>query len=231
VGEAEKRIAGEYAARLVKDGDHVGLGTGSTVKYAIEGIARRISLEGLKISGVATSTRTEELAGSLGITLIDIDDVEKLDIAIDGADEINPSLDLIKGLGGALFREKVVASLAERFVIVAEQSKYVEKLGTRSPLPVEVARFGSVQALHRLSSIEGVQKIDFRRKDGKPFITDNGNYVIDLWFKDGIENPAKLREKIESTLGVLTSGLFLGMATEVVLSDTQGVRVLERSER
>jgi len=231
VSEEEKRAAGEYAARLVKSGDVVGLGTGSTVKYAIEAIAARMKSEGLEVVGTPTSLQTEELARSLCIPMKDIDDLERLDIAIDGADEIDPNLDLIKGMGGALYREKVVARLARRFVIVADRSKLVKKLGTLSPLPVEVARFGASHAVRALSIIEGVCSARFREKEGKRVHTDNGNYVVDLKFGNGIDDPSRTRSEIENIEGVLTCGLFLGMATDAVVADGSSVKVLERPRR
>lgn len=231
MSEEDKRITGERAARLVKDGDAVGLGTGSTVRYAIEGIAKRMKDEGLRVIGTPTSLQTETLAKSLGIPMRDIDEFEKLDIAIDGADEIDPNLDLIKGMGGALYREKVVARIAKRFVIVADGSKLVEKLGTLSPLPVEVAKFGSAHARRALARVEGVGPAEFRQSDGKRFVTDNGNYVVDLRFKKGIDEPLRVQEHIENIEGVLACGLFIGMATEAVVAVGGKVKVLERPRR
>jgi ribose 5-phosphate isomerase A len=231
MSEEEKRLAGERAAELVKPGDIVGLGTGSTVRYAIEAIAKRMMGEGLVIVATPTSVQTETLAFSLGIPLKDIDEIEKIDIAIDGADEIDPDLDLIKGMGGALYREKMVARLAKRFVIVADGSKVVKKLGTISPLPVEVARFGATHAFRALAMMDGVKSARFRERDGKRVVTDNGNYVVDLVFRNGIDDPMETRERIEGIEGVLTCGLFIGMATEAIVADGSKVRVLERPRR
>lgn len=231
MSEDEKRLAGERAAKLVKPGDIVGLGTGSTVRYAIEAIAKRMKEEGLKVIGTPTSIQTEALARSLGIPLKDLDEIEKIDIAIDGADEIDPDLDLIKGMGGALYREKMVARLAKRFVIVADGSKVVEKLGTISPLPVEVAKFGAMHAFRALEMLNGVRSAAFREKGGKRVLTDNGNYVVDLVFRNGIDDPIETMERIEGVEGVLTCGLFIGMATEAIVAEDQKVKVLERPRR
>ena len=222
-----KRKAGIAAADMVKDGQVVGLGTGSTAKWVIARLGERVKTEGIAITGVATSAMSERQAVDLGIPLKDASEVEVIDIAIDGADEIDPRLDLVKGMGGALYREKVVASLAVEFVIVADDTKLVKRLGTRSPLPVEVARFGWKYALHQLR--EKCRGVKLKEKDGKPFITDNGNFIAEMEFApEGIEDPKAMNSEIVSTVGVLETGLFIGMATRAIVAGSAGVREIRR---
>jgi ribose 5-phosphate isomerase A len=227
MSEDLKRKAGAAAADLVKDGQVVGLGTGSTARHAIARLGERMKVEGISITGVPTSAMSERQAQELGIPLKDASEVEIVDIAIDGADEVDPQLNLTKGMGGALYREKVVASLAAEFVVIADESKLVKKLGTRSPLPVEVARFGWKYALHQLR--EKCRAVRIKEQDGKPFITDNGNYIAEMQFgPEGIDDPKALNADIVATVGVLETGLFLGMATRALVAGAAGVRELRR---
>ena len=226
--EAFKRAAAERAVEHVESGMRLGLGTGSTVAYFLEVLAARIRARTVTgLIAVPTSVRTEERARELGITLAELDEVTPLDLTVDGADEVGPGLDLIKGLGGALLREKMVAQASLRLVIMVDDSKEVGRLGTRVPLPVEVIRFGwraQIAFLSQLGSEPGLRLSE----DGSPFVTDNGNHMIDCRFAGGIDDPEGVDDALRCRAGVVESGLFLGMATAVVLAGADGIRVLER---
>lgn len=226
--EMKKIVAETAVDTYVKDGMNVGLGTGSTAYYAIKRIGQLVTENGYKLTCVATSVQSEELAKECGITVVDIDDVDKLDVTIDGADEVDPKMNLVKGLGGALLREKIVAAATVKEIIVADESKLVPKLGTKSPLPVEVLRFGNKHTSFglRRQRCEPV----LRMKDGKPFITDGGNYIYDCRFPEGIDNPFFVESRIDVIPGVVENGLFLNTAFEVLICDTEG-NVSKVSER
>lgn len=217
--DAAKKAAAEAACAHVREDTIVGLGTGSTADWAVKHLGERVK-QGLRIRGVPTSIRTEKLAREVGIPLVELDEVEEIDVTIDGADEVDPKLDLIKGLGGALLREKIVASLTKRQIIVVDPSKLVEKLGTKSPLPVEVLPFGAKVVERRLLKLG--MKPTLRAKDGKPVITDNGNLVLDVRFADGIGAPAKLEAELNNIPGVVENGLFLGITWRAVIGDSDG---------
>ncbi len=217
--DAAKKAAAEAACKHVRDGTIVGLGTGSTADFAVRHLGERVK-EGLRIRGVPTSLKTERLAREVGIPLVDLNEVEAIDVTIDGADEVDPKLDLIKGLGGALLREKIVASLTARQVIVVDPSKIVPKLGTRSPLPVEVLPFGWAVVERRLRK-EGHHPT-LRQKEGKPVLTDNGNLVLDVRFPEGIADAARLERDLNNVPGVVENGLFLGMTWRVVVGEADG---------
>lgn len=223
-----KKLAGRKAAEMVRDGMRVGLGTGSTVAPFLEALGRRLAdgeLQG--VVGVATSIRTERAAAALRIPLVGLEDVDSLDLAVDGADEIDPRLDLIKGLGGALLREKMVAQASRRFVVVADESKCVTRLGERAPVPVEVVRFGFRAQLGWLRDL-GADPVVRQEADGAPCRTDNGNVIVDCRFAEGVENAAELERRLAGRAGVVESGLFLGMAAEAVVAGREGVRRLVR---
>lgn len=220
-----KAAAGEAAAERVRDGMVVGLGTGSTTQHAIHALARRVRAERLDVMGIPTSKVTEELARREGLRLTTLEDHPEVDIAIDGADEVSPKLDLIKGLGGALVREKIVASAAKAFVVVVEEGKLVEALGTKAPLPVEVIPFGWSSARRRLEALGA--NVERREEGGKPFVSDNGNYILHARFPS-IPEPAYLAARIAPIPGVVDHGLFLGMTTAVLVGGTGGVRELTR---
>lgn len=217
--DAAKKAAAEAACAYVRDGTIVGLGTGSTADWAVKHLGARVK-QGLRIRGVPTSLRTEKLAREVGIPLVDLNEVESIDVTIDGADEVDRNLDLIKGLGGALLREKIVASLTKRQIIVVDPSKMVEKLGTRSPLPVEVLPFGSKVVERRLVA-EGFHPT-LRVKEGKPVVTDNANLVLDVKFPLGIDDPRALEAKLNTTPGVVENGLFLGMTWRAIVGEADG---------
>jgi ribose 5-phosphate isomerase A len=224
VGDSLKRAAAAAAVELVCDGMLLGLGTGSTADHALELLGDRVA-EGLAITGVPTSERTAARARGLGIPLQQFEPGLRLDLAIDGADEVSPQLDLIKGLGGALLREKQVESCAERLVIIIDDSKLVERLG-RGPLPVEVATEEADATLAALRAL-GCEVV-LRREAGAVFVTDNGNWIAHLRFADGIPDPAALDARLQALPGVIDTGLFLGMADIVYSASPAGVKRLER---
>jgi ribose 5-phosphate isomerase A len=222
-----KRQAAVRAVDLVQSGMVLGLGHGSTTRPAVDEIGRRLKAGSVRdIVGVPTSEATRAQAQSLGIPLTTLAERASLDLAIDGADEVDRDLNLIKGLGGALLREKIVESAAHRFVVVVDESKLVDRLGTRGPLPVEVTQFAWEAHARWLESL-GCRAELRRESDGDPFITDNGNYIIHCTFGQGISDPAALAQTLIQRPGVLEHGLFLGMATEVVVAGGDGVRVIE----
>ncbi len=216
---AMKKIAAEKAVdEYVKDGMTVGLGTGSTAYYAIMRVAELVK-SGYKLKCVATSQQTEDIAAANGVEIADLNDVDCIDVTIDGADEIDPKLNLIKGLGGALLREKIVAAATQIEVIVADESKLVETLGARTSLPVEVCRFGHVRTAYGLK-LQGCEPV-LRMKDGKPFVSDGGNYIYDCKFPQ-IEKPFFLQSAIDTIPGVVECGLFLNMAAAAVIAHADG---------
>ena len=226
--EALKRKAAERAAEWIRDGMTVGLGTGSTVKHLLDVIAeRRAGGEWTTIVGVPTSVDTERRATALGIPLATLAERPRIDLTIDGADEVDPALGLIKGLGGALLREKIVAAASAALVIVADESKVVERLGTRAPLPVEVDPFGEPIQPAFLRAL-GCEPALRRAADGSAYVTDGGNHILDCRFPDGIADAAALERALALRPGIVESGLFLGMATAAVIASAGGVRVLER---
>jgi ribose 5-phosphate isomerase A len=223
VSEDLKRMAGEAALAHVKDGMTVGLGTGSTVAYAIRKLGEVVRENGWHILGVPTSAATETLATSVGIPLIALEDVEAIDLAIDGADEVDPKRNMIKGGGGAHFREKVVARSAAQVVIVVDESKLVPVLGTKASVPVEVHPFGWKQTKAALETLWCTATL--RSVGGEPFRTDNGNYILDCRFGP-IPKPDKLEREINNVPGVLENGLFVGLADIVLAAGPAGVRSL-----
>ena len=219
--EAAKQAAAMAAAELVESGMLVGLGSGSTVKHLVVALAKRVREQGLRIVGIPTSTETEALALTHGITLAE-PDTALIDLAIDGADEVElGTLRLIKGLGGALLREKIVAESSRRFVVVADASKLVDTLGSKAPLPVEVVRFGQGATERRLGEIGGrpVLRTD---RDGTPFVTDGGNVIYDCGGFAPIRDPFTLQRQLRAIAGVVESGLFLDRAEQAIIGATDG---------
>jgi ribose 5-phosphate isomerase A len=223
--ETYKRQAAEHALDLfVRSGMVLGLGSGSTATVMLHALGERLADGRLKgIVGVPTSGRTEIAARQLGIPLTTLDARPELDVALDGADEIAPDLQLIKGLGGALLREKIVAASAATFIVIADVSKQVTRLGEQRPLPVEVLAFGRALCERRLTAL-GAQPVLRLAPDGAPFRTDEDNLILDCRF-NGIENPGALAQAIASIPGVTGHGLFVGMASAVVLAGPDGVQV------
>jgi ribose 5-phosphate isomerase A len=220
-----KQAAAESAVALVEDGMILGLGTGSTAKLAVEALGRRVQ-SGLRVIGVPTSEFTGNQARSLGIPISPLDDHPAIDLTIDGADEVELGpLNLIKGRGGALLREKIVASASKRLVIIVDESKLVERLGAHFALPVEVIPFGWHVAARKLGELGA--KVELRSgPDGKPYVTDSGHYIVDCAFGP-IESPAKLECELNNMVGIVEHGLFLGMAAQVIVAGQSGVKVLQ----
>jgi ribose 5-phosphate isomerase A len=222
--EREKELAAEAAIALVQDGQRIGMGTGSTAAFAIKALARRVR-EGLHVQAVPSSKWTENLCRELGVPLLTFADVSRLDVTIDGTDEFDPGLALIKGGGGALFREKIVAAASDRLWILADGSKRVATLG-HFPLPVEVNPFGWQVAARRIGEL-GAQVRLRSPGVGQPFVTDNGGYILDCAF-GSIPDPAKLEARLRQIVGVMETGLFVGMAETVFCADGERVEILKR---
>jgi len=214
-----KRAAGEAASELVESGMRLGLGTGSTVAYFLDALAAR----GLDVAGVPTSEATAARCGELGIRLLGLDEVDRLDLVVDGADELTPRLDLTKGGGGALLREKVVASMGDRFVVIATPDKVVDRLGASFALPVEVVAFAVPEVTRRLRGFGATTII--ARGDGD-YRTDNGNVILDATFADGITDVDVLDVALALVPGVAEHGLFVGMASEALLGGDDDVEWL-----
>lgn len=220
----EKKVAGEAAAKYVENGMIVGLGTGSTVRFTTEKLAERIETEGLQIQGVPTSQATEELAKSLGIPLVSLGEVAEIDVTIDGADEIDGALNGIKGGGGALLREKIVASISKRNIWVADARKKVEQLG-KFPLPVEVIPFACPVLMRTFEKNGMVPEI---RKDGEAyFVTDSGNWIVDLHLEK-IEDAEALETWLNMLPGIVENGLFLKRANVAIIATGESVKKYER---
>lgn len=219
-----KEMAAREAVKLVKDGMVVGLGSGSTASMAIRLLGDKVR-EGVKIIGIPTSRDSEQLARSVGITIGELKDYPEVDLTIDGADEVDPKLNLIKGLGGALVREKIVASATKHEVIVVDDSKLVDHLGQKAPLPVEIVRFAWESTVARLRRF-GCDPV-VRVKGGLAFITDNGNMIADCRFPR-IDDPAKLEAELNLVPGVVDNGLFVGLAHRVIVASKEGVRTMTR---
>jgi ribose 5-phosphate isomerase A len=219
--ESLKAAAAERALELVRPGMVIGLGSGSTSALFIAGLGRLVA-RGVAVRGVPTSRAAASQAAAAGIQLQDSID-GPLDLAVDGADEIDPQRSLIKGRGGAMLREKLVAAAAQRFVVIADESKLVPRLG-QGALPVEISSFLWLQTARRLERL--ATRWQLRGGEERPFVTDNGNFVIDLTIDGGIAEPATLAGTLDTTLGVMAHGLFLGMATACIIASRSGCRVL-----
>ncbi len=217
--------AAERALEFVRPGDRIGLGTGHAAAAFAAALAARVR-QGLRVLAVPTSEATAEHARELGIPLTRLDDVERLDVTVDGADEVDPNLDLIKGLGGALLREKVVATTSRRLVILVGREKLVPVLGTRGTLPVEVVPFALATCKRRLADL-GIASTE-RRDQDRPFVTDNGNYVLHCAVGP-IARPREMCRDIRAIAGVVEVGLFLDLADVVLVEDANRVEILERA--
>ncbi len=222
----KQQAAEEAVARFVHDGMTLGLGTGSTVYFALRKLGEELAAGRLnEITGVPTSVHTERQATAFGIPLTNLRDHIPLDVTIDGADEVDNDLNLIKGLGGALLREKIVAASSRKLVIVADESKHVTRLGSRVPLPVEVAQFAWQVQVPFLESL-GAHAQRRMPTATEPYVTDNGNFILDARFPGGIPDVRQVAEALAHRPGVVEHGLFLGMAHEVVLATAGGVRIM-----
>ncbi|WP_186577903.1 ribose-5-phosphate isomerase RpiA [Aquibacillus kalidii] len=212
-----KQLAGEKATEFIKDGMVLGLGTGSTVYWTIQKLGELVK-GGLNIQGVPTSKQTEKLANQLDIPLLSLSDVNDIDLTIDGADEANSNLELIKGGGGALLREKMIASISRRLVIVVDQSKYVPELG-HFPLPVEIVPFGWEITSKQIAALGCLPQL--RREERDPVVTDNGNYIVDCHFNT-ISDAKQLDQALNMIPGVVENGLFVDMANELIIGRDDG---------
>jgi ribose 5-phosphate isomerase A len=222
--DLEKEAAARDSLRFVRDSNVVGLGTGSTAAYAVKFLAEQVRA-GLKVRGIPTSVHTKELAGSLGIPLTTLDECQQIDVDIDGADEFDPQLHLIKGGGGALLREKIIASASRQVVIIADSSKQVDVLG-KFPLPVEVIPFAQPLVAKRISALGSSVKLR-RDAKGNAFVTDEGHHILDCSFGQ-IPDPPALARKLSDMPGVVEHGLFIDLATVVLCAKGEKVAELRR---
>lgn len=218
--ESLKRAAGEAALAYVREGQVVGLGTGSTVRYFLEALGARVR-GGLRVQGVPTSRETAALASREGIPLLPEEEEWRIDVAVDGADQIDPQLNLIKGGGGALLREKIVAAAASKVVIIADHTKWSAVLGRPVPLPVEVIPFGWPNTARTIEALGG--KTVIRRRQGVIVQTELGHYILDFYLPV-IDNPARLEQALNNIPGVVENGLFVGRARHVLLATPDGVQ-------
>ena len=217
-----KKQAALAALNEIRDGMVVGLGTGSTATHFIRGLGERVR-SGLKVSGIPTSEESRRLAEEVGVPLTTFRNHPEIDVTVDGADEVSPQLDLIKGLGGALVREKIVAHASKRVIIVVDESKLVAKLGTKTVIPVEVITLAAPRLILQLKELGGEAVV--REKNGQPFVSDNGNTILD-WKHGLIDDPAVLEKQLKSMTGVVDSGIFAGVADSVIVAASSGIRKL-----
>jgi ribose 5-phosphate isomerase A len=217
-----KQAAGIAAAQLVQTGMKLGLGTGTTVAFFLEALAERIEKENLEVIGVATSVQTSDLATKLGIPISDLEHYPALDLVIDGADEVDPDFRLIKGGGGALLREKIVAAASAKVAIIIGTGKRVERLGTTFLLPVEIIPFGYVTTRDCVASSSGSTPYLRTTEEGQPFVTDNGNYILDCKFEEGIADAEQLHADLSQIPGVAEVGLFLNLCDIVFEGQDDG---------
>ncbi|MBT7461875.1 MAG: ribose 5-phosphate isomerase A [Waddliaceae bacterium] len=213
-----KELLGTESAALIEDGMVVGLGTGTTATAFIESLSERCR-GGLRITAVATSEATADLARSLGITLVSIEDVDNIDIVVDGADEVDDNKRIIKGGGGALLREKIVATMSKRVVIIVEEDKRVENLGAFG-LPVEIVPFGYKATIEKLVSLG--YSAELRNDNGEAFVTDGGNYIVDITLDEPLRSPEDDNIKIISVVGVIETGFFFGIADAILVGYHDG---------
>ena len=223
--ETGKRAAGEAALDFIRDGALVGLGTGSTVKYFLLALGKRVQA-GLRVHGVPTSHETAELARQLQIPLLPEQEEWALDVAVDGADQVDPHFQLIKGGGGALLQEKIVAAAARTFIVLVDHTKCVPVLGKPMPVPVEVTPFGWPQSAKQLQALGGVPTL--RKKQGTVFETDGGNYILDL-LVDSIKDPVQLEARLNRIPGVVENGLFVNRTSTLIIGSPDGVQIKHNS--
>ncbi len=223
-----KEMAAREAVKYVEDGMVVGLGSGSTANKAIQLMGQKVNEEGIEIIGIPTSTASDLLGRAVGIRMGELDDHPQVDLTIDGADEVDPSLNLVKGLGGALVREKIVAASSRVEMIVVDDSKMVDHLCQKAPLPVEIVKYSSKSTMRKLAALGCVPEL--RMAGDEPFISDNLNYIVHCRF-ERVDDPRAMEAEIGMTPGVVDSGLFIDLASKVIVASAKGVRILERSER
>jgi ribose 5-phosphate isomerase A len=219
--DQKKKLVGEKAAEFVEEGMVVGLGSGTTIYWLMKRLGERVQ-QGLKISGVPSSKKTERWAQEFGIPLTDFSNLEKIDIAIDGTNEVDSQFHLIKGGGGSLVREKIINAFSEQLVIIADEEKICERLG-RHPLPIEIVPFGWEVTSKRVEKLGC--KADLRMQNNQPFISDNGNYIVDCQF-DSIENPIELHKHLKLVVGVIETGLFCNMVDTLVIGKQDQTEII-----
>lgn len=221
-----KKQAANRAVEFVASGMVVGLGTGSTAVWAVRRIAEKLKLGELtNLVGIPTSVTTEQEARTLGIPLTTLDAQSQIDLTIDGADEVDPDFNVIKGGGGALLREKLVAQVSRRMIVIVDESKLSPALGSNFYVPVEVVPFGWKAQQAFLQTL--AERVELRQKEGKPFVTDQGNYILDCHF-GRIEDPAQLAQRLKLRTGIVDSGLFIGMVTDVIVASANGIEHKQR---
>merc|ERR1719454_373915 len=237
--ELKKQVGFKAVDDYVKSGMKVGLGTGSTAAFAVERVGELLKSGELKdIVGIPTSIRTKEQAESLGIPLATLDEYSDLDVAIDGADEVDPDLNLVKGGGGALLREKMVEVCAKKFIVIVDESKLCDGLGPGFPLPVEITPSCHEHTLRKVAALPSVAGCEAKLRMGSAAtgsvvdgdeiaITDNGNYIVDLFFKEPIKDAVKAADELKGTVGVVDHGLFCGLTTAVIIAGSDGISVQE----
>lgn len=236
--ELKKQVGYKAVDDYVQSGTVIGLGTGSTAAFAVERVGELLKSGELKdIIAIPTSVRTKEQAESLGIPLATLDTHSELDVAIDGADEVDPQLNLVKGGGGALFREKIVEQCAKKFICIVDESKLCDGLGPGFPLPVEIVPFCHEHTMRQVASLPALKgcepvlrlgNIANNQPDGdKPAVTDNGNYIVDLKFTEPIKDVPAAAEQLKNTVGVVDHGLFVGMTTACIIAGKDGISVKE----
>lgn len=216
-----KQAAAKEAALLVHDGMIVGLGTGSTAEYFIRALAKRVQEQRLRIQTVASSLRSAELAKELGLSVLDIDQAPRIDLTIDGADEVDPQRQMIKGAGGAHTREKILATASLRMVAIVDENKCVSQLGEKGKLPVEILPYGAMQTSEKIKAL-GLNGAWRQAKDGTRWRSDNGNYIFDVALKTPPKDPKKLHEELCQIPGVIETGFFLNVASEIIVGKSDG---------
>ena len=217
------------AVKNVKDGSVIGLGSGSTVAYAISEIGRRIKMEKLRVLGVPASYKTFLLAVEHGVPITTLNEHPNLDLDIDGADQIDEELNLIKGMGGALTREKIIAAASKILIIITDETKLTSNLGENQPLPVEVLPFALPLVTTRIREMGGKPKLRERKDGSGPYVTDNGNFILDVDF-GVIKDPLSLDEDLKQIPGVIETGLFIGMAEKAYIGTMRDVKIIERNK-
>lgn len=222
-----KRMAAEKALEFVEDGMILGIGTGSTVEYFIPKLGKKIKEEKLSIVGIPTSHRTKNLAKEHDIPISSLKEYPEIDLTVDGADEVDPDLNLIKGGGGALTREKIVASVTKKEVIIVDESKLVQRLGLSFPLPIEVIPFGWHPVKMEIERRFGCN-VNLRRSEGGPFTSDNMNYILDCEFPNGIDDPEYIEKELDSIPGIVEVGLFVNLADVVIAGTKEGIKIFEK---
>jgi ribose 5-phosphate isomerase A len=227
--EEKKLRAAERAVGFVESGMRLGLGTGSTARHVLTLLGQRKAAGELRdIAGVATSRETESDARRLGIPLISLDARQHLDLCIDGADEVDPRLDVVKGMGGALLWERIVADACERVIIAVDDRKRVKRLGERAAIPVEVVPFGWRTHITHLESMGCLATLRCDA-EGRPYVTDSGHHIVDCRFPGGVPDPYAVERALRERTGIVATGMFLGVATHVVVAHDEGVDVIERT--